>query len=184
LQLLPTHPGASTPTYLIDFFYLLHFVRAVINIIHKAIEVTLSPALPPSTSHAPLPAPLETLVIPSELDGNAGLNRCSTGRAQIAAHSDLDAIRAWLSRFIDTKTTFENYRKEAERLLLWSVVMLGKPLSPLTHETACATNGSSPIRNRPRLGSRVAGASTHAPTRTGARSMGPLSHPRVSARRM
>jgi hypothetical protein len=57
-----------------------------------------------------------------------------TGRAQIAADQDLDAIRAWLSRFVDTKTTFENYRKEAERLLLWSVVEMRKPLSSLTHE--------------------------------------------------
>ncbi|MDR5784480.1 integrase [Caballeronia sp. LZ065] len=94
----------------------------------------MRPALPPPTSHALQPAPLETLVIPHKLDGSAGLNRASTGRAQIAANNDLDAIRAWLSRFVDTKTTFENYRKEAERLLLWSVVMLGKPLSSLTHE--------------------------------------------------
>lgn len=94
----------------------------------------MKPALPPSTSHALQPAPLETLVIPLELDGSAGLNRSSTGRTQIAANNDLDAIRAWLSRFVDTKTTFENYRKEAERLILWSVVMLGKPLSSLTHE--------------------------------------------------
>ncbi|SAK87788.1 integrase family protein [Caballeronia hypogeia] len=91
-------------------------------------------ALPPSAALALQPAPLETLVIPSELDGRTGLNRAVTGRAQIAADNDLDAVRAWLSRFVDTKTTFENYRKEAERLLLWSVVMLGKPLSSLTHE--------------------------------------------------
>ncbi|BFG80244.1 hypothetical protein PTKU46_82780 [Paraburkholderia terrae] len=32
------------------------------------------------------------------------------------------------------KTTFENYRKDAERLLLWAIVQLGKPLSSLTHE--------------------------------------------------
>ncbi|MDR5763312.1 tyrosine-type recombinase/integrase [Caballeronia sp. LZ035] len=80
------------------------------------------------------PAPLDTLVIPSELDGSVGLNRGHSSHAQIAADNDLDAIRAWLSRFVDTRTTFDNYRKEAERLLLWSVVMLGKPLSSLTHE--------------------------------------------------
>jgi site-specific recombinase XerD len=74
------------------------------------------------------------LVIPPELDGGAGMNRATAGRAQIAATNDLDAIRAWLSRFVDTKTTFENYRKEAERLLLWSLTALGKPLSSLTHE--------------------------------------------------
>lgn len=38
------------------------------------------------------------------------------------------------STVADKKTTFENYRKEAERLLLWAIVQLGKPLSLLTHE--------------------------------------------------
>lgn len=52
----------------------------------------------------------------------------------IAARSDLQAIAAWLARFAETQTTFDNYRKEAERLLLWSTVELRKPLSPLTHE--------------------------------------------------
>ncbi|MDR5735949.1 tyrosine-type recombinase/integrase [Caballeronia sp. LZ025] len=89
-----------------------------------------------ATSHPPAlqPTPLELLVIPGDLDGATGSNRSVTGRAQIAAGNDLDAIRAWLSRFVDTRTTFENYRKEAERLLLWSVAVLGKPLSSLTHE--------------------------------------------------
>nr|WP_277189645.1 tyrosine-type recombinase/integrase [Caballeronia sp. BR00000012568055] len=80
------------------------------------------------------PMPLEMLVVPSELDGSVGANRALTGRPQIAATNDLDAIRAWLSRFADKKTTFENYRKEAERLLLWSLATLGKPISSLTHE--------------------------------------------------
>lgn len=52
----------------------------------------------------------------------------------IAARSDLQAIAAWLARFAETQTTFDNYRKEAERLLLRGTVELRKPLSPLTHE--------------------------------------------------
>jgi Site-specific recombinase XerD len=52
----------------------------------------------------------------------------------VSATNDLDAVRAWLSNYADTRTTFDNYRKEAERLLLWAVVQLGKPLSSLTHE--------------------------------------------------
>ncbi|CAB3745492.1 Tyrosine recombinase XerC [Paraburkholderia sediminicola] len=80
------------------------------------------------------PQPIESLTIPPELDGNAGRNRARSGIAQIAAGNDLDAVRAWLARFVDTKTTFDNYRKEAERLLLWSVLQMGKPLSSLTHE--------------------------------------------------
>ena len=80
------------------------------------------------------PAPLERLVIPAALDGHAGTNRATGGIAQIAAANDLEAIRAWLARFADKRTTFDSYRKEAERLLLWSLVQPGKPLSSLTHE--------------------------------------------------
>src|SRR5271154_2371377 len=91
----------------------------------------------PALTTAIAPAPLDALVIPAALDGRDGTNRTSR-QAQISAATDLDAIRAWLARFTDTKTTFENYRKEAERLLLWSIVQLGKPLSSLTHQDLLA----------------------------------------------
>ena len=79
-------------------------------------------------------APIDTVVITPDLDGGNGTNRATGNRPQIAAQNDVDAIKAWLARFIDTKTTFDNYRKEPERLLLWSTVQLQKPLSSLTHE--------------------------------------------------
>jgi site-specific recombinase XerD len=79
-------------------------------------------------------APIEHVALASDVDGSAGTNRAFGNRPQIAANNDIDAIKAWLARFIDTKTTFGNYRKEAERLLLWSTIQLGKPLSSLTHE--------------------------------------------------
>ena len=78
--------------------------------------------------------PIESLTLPPELNGSAGRNRAKNGLSQIDAHDDPEAIRAWLARFVDTKTTFDNYRKEAERLLLWSVLQMGKPLSSLTRE--------------------------------------------------
>lgn len=78
--------------------------------------------------------PVESLVVPEMLDGRDGTNRGAVGSSQLSATNDLDAIRAWLSNYADTRTTFDNYRKEAERLLLWAVVQLGKPLSSLTHE--------------------------------------------------
>jgi len=82
----------------------------------------------------PAIAPLEQMLFRPEVDGSTGLNRATGVRPQIDADTDVDAIKAWLIRFADTKTTFDNYRKEAERLLLWSVIELGKPLSSLTHE--------------------------------------------------
>jgi integrase/recombinase XerD len=63
-----------------------------------------------------------------------GTNRALGTRSQITAQNDVDAIKAWLARFIDTKATFDTYRKESERLLLWSTTELRKPLSSLTHE--------------------------------------------------
>ena len=81
-----------------------------------------------------VPAPFERLRLPTDLDGSDGRNRAVGKPAQIAAANDLQAIQAWLARFADTKTTFDNYRKEAERLFLWAVFQLGKPVSSLTHE--------------------------------------------------
>ncbi len=78
--------------------------------------------------------PIENLLLSVQIDGSQGTNRASGNRPQIAADNDVDAIKAWLARFLDTKTTFDNYRKEAERLLLWSTIQIGKPLSSLTHE--------------------------------------------------
>ncbi|CAE6816201.1 Tyrosine recombinase XerC [Paraburkholderia nemoris] len=78
--------------------------------------------------------PVESLIIPERLDGRDGTNRGDPANSQLSARNDLDAVRAWLSNYADTKTTFDSYRKEAERLLLWAVVQLGKPLSSLTHE--------------------------------------------------
>jgi integrase len=88
----------------------------------------------PDMNALPALAPLDNVLLPGELDGSNGANRASGNRPQITANNDVDAIKAWLARFIDTKTTFDNYRKEAERLLLWSTIELGKPLSSLRHE--------------------------------------------------
>jgi hypothetical protein len=78
--------------------------------------------------------PVEALALPEHLDGRDGTHRGARETAQLAARNDLDAVRAWLSNYADTQTTFDTYRKEAERRLLWAVVQLGKPLSSLTHE--------------------------------------------------
>jgi len=78
--------------------------------------------------------PIESLQISPGIDGRNGSNRAFGNRPQVAANTDVDAIKAWLARFLDTKTTFDNYRKEAERLMLWSTVAMQKPISSLTHE--------------------------------------------------
>lgn len=90
------------------------------------------------TSHTlaviPTLTEIETARLPATLDGSAGINRAIGNRPQITANTDTDAIKVWLARFVDTRTTFDSYRKEAERLLLWSVMEMDKPLSSLSHE--------------------------------------------------
>jgi integrase/recombinase XerD len=78
--------------------------------------------------------PVELLRLPMDLDGHSGTNRAIGNRPHIAAQNDVDALRAWLARFADTRTTFDSYRRASERLLLWATVELRKPLSSLTHE--------------------------------------------------
>src|SRR5260370_40771359 len=78
--------------------------------------------------------PLEQLSLPPDLDGGHGTNRSFSSRSQIAAQTDVDAIKAWLARFAETKATFDTYRKESERLLLWSILELRRPHASLTHQ--------------------------------------------------
>lgn len=78
--------------------------------------------------------PIESLRIPADLSGAAGTNRARSAVRHISANDDLAAVTAWLARYTDAPGTVAAYRKEAERLLLWTVIQHGKPLSSLTHE--------------------------------------------------
>ncbi|MDO9134119.1 phage integrase family protein [Hydrogenophaga sp.] len=65
-------------------------------------------------------APLELLQVPARLDGQEGLFRVR-GPNLYEAKTDLDAITVWLRSFLvaEKKRTFEAYRREAERFLIW-----------------------------------------------------------------
>ncbi|AHG66180.1 tyrosine-type recombinase/integrase [Advenella mimigardefordensis] len=74
--------------------------------------------------------PLESLCLPARLDGQQGTNRAPARNNRLAAQNDYEAIHEWLALY---KThTYQSYRKEAERLLLWSLFNMQKPLSSLT----------------------------------------------------
>ncbi|MDQ5909961.1 MAG: hypothetical protein QG599_2056 [Pseudomonadota bacterium] len=93
-------------------------------------STTLSP-----TISLPYPVPLERLRTLDVLDGRTGGNRAGPEVVcQLAANNDLDAVRVWLAEFHDSPQTLRNYRKEAERLLLWALLERDKPLSSLTRE--------------------------------------------------
>src|SRR3990167_407381 len=81
------------------------------------------------------PMPLEHLKTPSELTGETGTNRApSFITKQISANNDLQAIQSWLAEFDESPQTQRSYRKEAERLLLWSLIEKQRPLSSLTRD--------------------------------------------------
>lgn len=68
------------------------------------------------------------------MDGSAGSNRARGGVRQIAADTDVNAIKMWLAEYMESPHTLRSYRKEAVRLLLWANQSLGKPLSSLNRE--------------------------------------------------
>ncbi len=65
------------------------------------------------------------------LDGSSGSNRERRRRCQITARHDYDAIQAWLELKADNRSTARNYRREAERFLLWCLLKKRKPLSSI-----------------------------------------------------
>ncbi|CAM2198402.1 Integrase (plasmid) [Paraburkholderia kururiensis] len=92
----------------------------------------------PALARPPLPGtsadvvPLEALRVPNELDGSHGLNRAPLPRHQASLNTDLEAINAWISICGSrSEHTARAYRREAERLLLWAVIVKRKPLSSL-----------------------------------------------------
>ena len=67
------------------------------------------------------PAALEFYVpVSAVLDGSMGSNRAHSPSTLLQADNDLDAIKAWLAQYISSPNTFNSYRKESERLLLWA----------------------------------------------------------------
>lgn len=95
---------------------------------------------------APAPAmgvvPLERLQVPVSLSGADGANRGLATDCTIPARRDYDAVQAWLSMYapgvdpvtkepVGNANTWRAYRKEAERLLLWSLFERRKALSEL-----------------------------------------------------
>lgn len=71
--------------------------------------------------------------LPASLDGSAGENR-GTGRQQVAANTDWEAIRLWLAQFSDQEKTYSAYEKEVVRFYIWVLASCSKPLSSVVYE--------------------------------------------------
>jgi len=76
--------------------------------------------------------------LPVALDGSAGINRARGGVQQIAADTDVEAVRLWLAEYAQSPHTLRSYRKEVARLLIWTTRRLGKSLSDLMREDLLA----------------------------------------------
>lgn len=81
--------------------------------------------------------PLESFLLPSALDGSIGDNR-ALSKCRIPALNDYQAIQSWLSARAHNENTKRSYRREAERLLLWSILERGRAMSSLDIEDANA----------------------------------------------
>jgi site-specific recombinase XerD len=81
--------------------------------------------------------PWEHIRLPHEIDGTRGVFRVPRDMCALNSSNDYEAISAWLALHESTETQ-RAYRKEAERLLLWSIAERGKALSSLTAEDATA----------------------------------------------
>ncbi len=57
----------------------------------------------------------------AQATGGVGANLGDTARRQIRAETDLEAISLWLANYVESPATHANYRKEADRLLLWAL---------------------------------------------------------------
>jgi site-specific recombinase XerD len=93
----------------------------------------LTPTPPGDQHRRTAVVPLEQFLVPAELDGSRGAFRAPKQLKLVAADTDLDAINAWL-RSKRSPNTVRAYRKEAERLLLWAILVKRKPLSSMTVE--------------------------------------------------
>ncbi|WP_156516894.1 phage integrase family protein [Delftia sp. GW456-R20] len=87
--------------------------------------------------------PMEKLIIPKVLDGSAGKFRMPASYCALNAENDYQAVEAWLHSKREGQggkpsSTQRAYRKEVERLLLWSVLERGKAISSISVEDASA----------------------------------------------
>lgn len=91
----------------------------------------------PSDSDAAMPVPrtLDELKLPADLSGVHGTNRADAVNA-LDARDDLQAVDMWLCARANNENTRAQYRKEAERFLLWCTMERGKALSSITAQDA------------------------------------------------
>ena len=118
----------------------LHVGRHVAQSRRQLALATLAAVVPAATALVPY----EKFVLPDDLDGRSGRFRAEPDKCLLMARNDHEAIGAWLASKKpgnaqgELSSTQRAYRKEAERLLLWSILERRKALSSLSVEDATA----------------------------------------------
>lgn len=138
--------GEHKAARILDWLHANEQVLGVRVGLHAARKrAQLSPAaLAAVVAPATALVPYEKFILPAGLDGRVGSCRAPRQTCRLSASNDHEAIGAWLiakGGDITKKSlssTQRSYRKEAERLLLWSVLERGKAMSSLTREDAAA----------------------------------------------
>jgi integrase/recombinase XerD len=80
-----------------------------------------------------IPAPLDRFVVPPELDGRTGTNRCDT-EPQIGVLTDVEAVSYFLEDHTKAPNTRRKYQVVVERFVLWSILAEKKPISSVGYE--------------------------------------------------
>ncbi len=80
--------------------------------------------------------PIERLALPPALSGADGVNRAPPFGCSLSARNDIEAIGAWLNARAGNPNTRMNYRKEAERFLLWCLREKGVALASVKADEA------------------------------------------------
>lgn len=104
-------------------------------------QATLASVIPAATAIRPF----EKFLLPEGLDGQAGRYRAPLSQSRLKAVNDHQAVQAWLASkraggttAAQLSATQRAYRKEAERLLLWSVLERKTSLSSISTEDLAA----------------------------------------------
>jgi hypothetical protein len=80
-----------------------------------------------------IPAPLDRFVVPADLDGRCGANRCDI-EPQIPVLTDVEAISYFLDDHTKAANTRKSYLVKVQRFFLWSIIVERTPVSSLGYE--------------------------------------------------
>jgi hypothetical protein len=105
---------------------------------------------------------VESLKLPHEVDGSAGILRAPAATCTLDANNDYDAFHAWLYCTSRWRPSARTGRK-GERLILWAIVERGRALSSLKTEDDGVPHVPAPADSARAVGARCSRAALDRP---------------------